>query len=55
VLLLEDAAGNGLQRITCDVFRAGPGRFKAARHKAKLPGGVLLATRSIYLFCEIQS
>ncbi len=54
ILLLEDADGNGLERIQCDTVRAGAGRFKSSRQKFKVPGEALLKTEGLYLFCELQ-
>jgi hypothetical protein len=52
VLLLENENGDPLERIRCNPIRAGSGRFKASRQKAKVMGNALLATKRLYLFCE---
>jgi hypothetical protein len=54
VLLLEDGNGGGLERIRFDPFRAGSGRFRASKQKFRVAGDALLATRTLYLFCELQ-
>jgi hypothetical protein len=54
VLLLENENGDPLDRIRCNPIHAGSGRFKVSRHKAKVMGDDLLASRRLYLFCEYQ-
>jgi len=54
VLLLEGDGSRPLERLEFPSIRAGAGRFKASRAKFKLGGDLLIATRSVYLFCEIE-
>ncbi len=54
VVLFEDEQGNGLERVECDPVAVPRGEVKTVRQKIKLQGDVFLATRKVYLFCEIQ-
>lgn len=54
ILLFEDDQGNMLARIECDPVRLRPNQADSDKQKFKLQSDVLLATRKLYLFCEIQ-
>ena len=54
VVLLEDEEGAPLQRLQCEPFRIPGGRHKVERQRFEVSGQILLATRSVYLFCELQ-
>lgn len=54
VLLLEDEEGAPLERLECDTFHIAGKGVKGERQRFKVSGQVLLATRSVYLFCELE-
>jgi len=54
ILLFEDSFGRPLQRLSCDDVRVGGGRFEGDRQKHRISGDVLLATSSLYLYCEVE-
>lgn len=54
VVLLEDEQGNGLDRVECEPARVVAGGAKSFRHKVRIQGDALLATRKVYLFFEIS-
>ncbi len=54
ILLFEDDQGNMLARIECDPVRLRVNQADSDKQKFKLQSDVLLATRKLYLFCEIQ-
>jgi len=54
VLMLEDAAGNGLERLVCPPMRLGGNRVKEFRQKFKISGDDLLSTRRAYLFYRVE-
>ncbi len=54
ILLFEDDQGNMLARIECDPVRVRADHADSDKQKFKLQSDVLLATRKLYLFCEIQ-
>ncbi len=53
VLLLEDAGGSPLERISLDAVRVPSGRVKSEAQRTRVEGDALLATARLYLFCEI--
>jgi hypothetical protein len=54
VVLLQDEQGTPLDRLQCDPFRIAGGRLKKERQRFTVSGRALLATRSVYIFCELQ-
>jgi hypothetical protein len=54
VILFEDAQGNGLDRAEIDGIRVPPGDSKVIKQKEKLQSDLLLATRRLYVFWEVQ-
>ncbi|MFV2072430.1 MAG: hypothetical protein ACC742_07225, partial [Thermoanaerobaculales bacterium] len=54
IILFEDASGNPLDRIECKPVKAGGDRLKESIQKFKIEGNVLLRTRKVYLFCEVE-
>ena len=55
VILFEDAQGNGLDRAEIDDIRIPAGDSKVIKQKEKLQSDLLLATRRLYVFWEVQS
>jgi hypothetical protein len=53
-LLLEDEAGNRLQRLSCPEVHLGGGKAREFRHSFTVPGDALLAARRVYLFLQVQ-
>lgn len=54
IVLFEDAQGAPLDRIECKQFKVSGERGKESVQKFKLAGRVLLNTRKVYLFCEVE-
>jgi len=55
VVLFEDAHGNGLDRVEIDDIRVPARESKVVREKVKLESDLLIATRKLYIFCEVQN
>ena len=53
-LLLEDEAGERLQRLSCPEVHLGGGKAREFRHSFTVPGDALLAARRLYLFLQVQ-
>ncbi|HSN57156.1 MAG TPA: hypothetical protein VLT32_20985 [Candidatus Sulfomarinibacteraceae bacterium] len=53
ILLLEDGNGAPLERVELGTFKVGGQRLKERIDSATVTGDVLLATRKVYLFCEV--
>lgn len=54
IVLFEDAEGAPLDRIECKQFKVSGERGKDSVQKFKLAGRVLLDTRKVYLYCEVE-
>ena len=54
IVLFEDESGNPLDRIECKPVKTGGDRLKESIQKFKIEGNVLLRTRKVYLFCEVE-
>jgi len=54
VLLFEDAAGNGLDRVELKPVTVGAGKRKVFRQKIKVQADVLSAAAKLYLFAEVK-
>jgi hypothetical protein len=54
VILFEDQQGNGLDRVEIEDIRVPPGDSKVIKQKEKLQSDLLIATRKLYVFCEVQ-
>lgn len=54
ILLLEDADGRPLERLTLDDVKVGGGRVEEDRQKLKINGDALLNLSELYIFCEIE-
>lgn len=55
VLLLEDAEGKGLERLTLDSFKVKPGRTFDDRQKLTVSGDALAAAAKVYVFIRVDS
>jgi len=53
VLLLEDADGKKLERVTLDPFRAKAGKDFQERQKVFVGGDALTGARKVYLFIQV--
>lgn len=53
ILLLEDGNGAPLERVELATFKVGGQRLKERVESAAVTGDVVLATRKVYLFCEV--
>ncbi|PWB68540.1 MAG: hypothetical protein C3F15_16165 [Holophagae bacterium] len=53
-LLLEDEAGDRLQRLSYPKVHLGGGKAREFRHSFTVPGDALLAARRLYLFLQLQ-
>jgi len=54
IVLFEDEKGGPLDRVECKPVKTGGDRLKESVQKFKISGDVLLRTRKIYLFCEVE-
>lgn len=53
VLLLEDADGHGLERVTLDPFRVRGERSYDERQTVRIPGEALAAAAKVYVLLEV--
>lgn len=53
ILLLEDAQGTPLERLSLSTVKVPGGRFKSDVQKVKVEGDALLAMTRLYLFFEV--
>ncbi len=53
ILLFEDEDGLPLERLSCDPEKSGRGEVREIRQKFKIDGGVLEATRKLYVYFEV--
>ena len=54
VVMLEDRDGNQLERLKFPGFKLASNRVKEFQYKFTVPGEDLLATRRVYLFCQVD-
>ena len=54
VLMLEDEDGNQLERLKFPGLKLAANRVKEFQYKFTVPGDDLLATRRVYLFCQVD-
>ncbi|NCO69646.1 MAG: hypothetical protein GW878_03875 [Acidobacteria bacterium] len=54
VLLLEDSSGKGVGRITCNIFKAKPGRPYDERQKVQISGDALASASKVYVLVQIE-
>ncbi len=54
VVMLEDWEGNQLERLKFPGFKLASNRVKEFQAKFTVPGEDLLATRRVYLFCQVD-
>jgi len=54
VVLLEDGAGQPLDRLTLESIRVRDGRTEEVVERFKAPGASLLAVEKVYLFLELE-
>ncbi len=54
VLMLEDEHGNQLERLKFPGLKLAANRVKEFQYKFTVPGDDLLATRRVYLFCQVD-
>jgi len=54
VVLLEDGAGQPLDRLSLESFRVRDGRTETADERFEVPGMSLLAVEKVYLFLELE-
>ncbi|HUK11989.1 MAG TPA: hypothetical protein VLW17_01705 [Thermoanaerobaculaceae bacterium] len=55
VLLLEDADGHNLERLTLDSFKVKAGKPYEERQKTQVSGDALAATAKVYVFVRVDT